>query len=353
MQIKNKILKYPSPYPISLLNSPDNIFEVFNKTNELLTKNSEYKEVIELYLRANRHILDLIPQTVYNFWSGHIFPLSEAEYELESSVDLALFGFYKQAMQSLRNFLELGLLSLYYNIDDMGHIAIQNWLHSLEDTPFRNRILKQILKNKNIEKFNNEINIIKEINILYKKLCNYIHTKGLKYSSSTLIRSNVNNFNEKTFIRWLKYFKQVVRIIVSLHLLKYPVGLQYTPIDQKFGLNKPIGGFLNPDQVKEIKKIFDDKTLKLLQKISNEDELAITLANQINQYPNISKEEFSKQIEENDKRQIEGMGFKNWLKNQKTILKILKNNNQNKYKKMLTYIKKIKKWAKLKNLLTK
>ena len=95
--------------------------------------------------------------------------------------------------------------------------------------------------------------------------------------------------------------------MVALHLLKYPVGLQYIPIDQKFGLDKPIGGFLNPWQVEQIKKIFDIKVLKVLQKISDEDELATTLAGEINRRPDITEKEFAKQIEEDDKWQIEKM----------------------------------------------
>jgi len=348
--MQNKIIKYPSPYPLDLVNSPDYIFDVFNKSNEFLKNNPEYKESIDLYLWANRNILDLIPQLVYNFWSGHIFPLSEAEYELESSIDLALFGFYKQAMQSVRNFLELGLLSLYWNIEDTGHITIQNWLHSLENTPFKKQVLEQILRNKNIKKFNNKVNIIEEINILYKELCNYTHTKGIKYSTRILNMANFNNFNEKTFIKWLNYFKRVVRTIIALHLLKYPVGLQYTPIAEKFGLNEPVGGFLNSYQAEQIKKIFDDKTLKVLQKISDEDESAIALAEEINRRPDVTEEEFAEQIEENDKWQIEGMGFKNWLRNEKVLIKHLKNTNPQEYEYQIKYIKKMKEWAKSKNL---
>jgi len=349
--MKNKLVKHPSPYSVELLNGPEYIFDVFDKSNEFLRNNPKHKDTINLYLLANRHILDLVPQLVYNFWSGHTFPLSEAEYELESSVNLALFGFYKQAIYSLRNFLELGLLSIYWNVEDMGHITIQNWLHSLEDTPFRDKVLKLILRNKNIEKFNNKTSIIEKITILYKELCNYTHTKGRKYSTSALIRSNVNNFNEKSFIKWLNYFRQAVRVVVTLHLLKYPVGLQCTPIAEKFGLNEPAGGFLNPYQAEQIKKIFNDKILKILQKISDEDKSAVALAKKINHHPDITEEEFVKQIEENDKWQIEGMGFKKWLSNEKVLYKPLKASNPQEYKEKMKYVKKMREWAKSKNLI--
>src|SRR2546429_8205913 len=101
-------------------------------------------------------IFDLIPATVDNFWSGNLFPYTEAEYELNSSIYFATRGFYKQALNSLRSVLELGLLSVYWDIEDKSHIAIQDWLQSKEDTPFRNKIQKRLLQNTNIKRFDDE-----------------------------------------------------------------------------------------------------------------------------------------------------------------------------------------------------
>lgn len=337
---KNKVLKYKTPSVVFLNNDTENVFTTFKITEDFLINNKEYIESIDLHLESYRCLLDLMPELVWNFGSGHIFPYLESEYELESSIILAMLGFYKQAIYSLRNVLEMGLLSIYYNVEDKDHIEIKDWLHSLENTPFKKKIFEKLLKNKNILEFENKTNIFNRIETLYKELCNYTHTKGARYSSKALLRSNVNNFNEKSFIKWFNFFKQTVRIVVELHLLKYPVGLQFTPIEEKFGLNGPVGGFLNPYQVEQIKKIFDDKTLKVLQKISNEDESAIALAEEINRRPDITEEEFAKQLEENDKWQIEGMGFKNWLRNEKVLIKHLKNTNPQEYEYKIKYIKK-------------
>jgi len=351
--MKYKNFKKLSNYSILINNDLNYVFKVLESSENFLINNKNYIKTIDTYLLAYKNLLDLIPETIENFWSGHIFPYAESEYELESSILLTFLGFYKQAINCLRNVLELGLLSLYFNLEDYGHKEIKNWLYSLENTPFRNRIMVKLLTNKNFEKFNKIINIEDWINTVYGQLCDFTHTKGIRYSSRALLNSNVNTFNKRAFIKWLNLFKETIKIVVALHLLKYPVGLQYTPIEQKFGLNGPAGGFLNPYQVDQIKKIFDDKTLKILQKISNEDESATALAEEINRRPDITEKEFAKQIEEDDKWQIAEIGFKNWLRNQKVILKSLKTNNQNEYKRMLAYIKKMKKWAKLKNLLTK
>ncbi len=107
-----------------------------------------------------------------------------------------------------------------------------------------------------------------------------------------------------------------------LHILKYPVAYQYTPIDEKFGLNGPVGGFLNPSQVERVKEIFDEKTNALLQKISDADLDAIQLAQWVQSFPDITEEEFEQQSIDQDKQTILHYvgGFPKWLEYQKQIL---------------------------------
>ena len=52
----------------------------------------------------------LIPETIEKFGSGHYFPYSEAFYNLQSSLELAMHGFYSQAFVGLRSVLELSTM---------------------------------------------------------------------------------------------------------------------------------------------------------------------------------------------------------------------------------------------------
>ncbi|WP_100344309.1 hypothetical protein [Compostimonas suwonensis] len=61
-------------------------------------------------------LIDLIPMTAQNAFSGNLAPAFEAEHEARTSFTLARMGLYKQALVSLRSVLELetarsGLLS--------------------------------------------------------------------------------------------------------------------------------------------------------------------------------------------------------------------------------------------------
>jgi hypothetical protein len=344
-----RILKYYN-FPIHLNNNFEHIFKAFKLNQDYLTKNNQYVKKTNLYIRVYKDLLDLIPETLDNFWSGHTFPYLESEYELESSIALASLGFYKQAIACLRNVLELGLLSIYYNLEDKGHEEIQKWFHALEDTPFKKKIIAKIMTEKNIEKYSHKINVEEKINTLYHRLCNFSHTKGFKHSSRELIQSNINQFIEDTFILWLDLLKHTVQLIVELHLLKYPIGLQYTPMENKYGINGPIGGFLEPFQIERIKKIFDAQTFKILKTISDEDKETVYLANEINNLPDITEEDFKKQMLEQDKSHMKLMGYKNWLKSEKLILKGLKKESHE-YKKMIENIENMKKWAKSEGLI--
>src|SRR2546421_3533237 len=123
----------------------EHIDEVVASTATFFEDNPEYAQIIENYVLVFHCIFDLIPATVDNFWSGNLFPYTEAEYELHSSIYFATRGFYKHALNSLRSVLELGLLSVYWDIEDKSHIEIQEWLHSKEDTPFRKKVKKRLL----------------------------------------------------------------------------------------------------------------------------------------------------------------------------------------------------------------
>ncbi len=307
----------------------EHVDEVVVATDTFFADNPEYAHRIESYVDVFRLIMDLIPATVDNFWSGNLFPYTEAEYELNSSVYFAIRGFYKQALNSLRSVLELGLLSVYWDIEDKSHIAIQEWLQSKEDTPFRHKIQKRLLEHKNIKRFDDEAGFFTQLDALYKKLSSFTHTKGARYSSRALSISNYNTFNEKSLKYWARSLQEVIRLVMMLHILKYPVAYQYTPVDEKFGLNSPIGGFLNPHQVERVKEIFDEKTNTLLQTISDADPEAIEVAKWVNSHPDITEEEYEQQAIDFDKQMIlhyKG-GFPKWLEEEKKILDVYDQHN--------------------------
>lgn len=300
----------------------EHIDEVVAESAKFFANHPEYAQIIEDYVFVFHNISDLIPSTVENFWSGNLFPYTEAEYELHSSVYFATRGFYKHALNSLRSVLELGLLSVYWDIEDKSHVEIQEWLHSKEDTPYRKKVKKRLLENANIKRYDDERGFFAQLDDVYNKLSDFTHTKGARYSSRALTVSNINTFNEKSLKYWVRSLQKVIRLVLILHILKYPVAYQYTPIDDKFGLNGPAGGFWNPGQAERVKEIFDEATNALLQKISDADQDAIALAEWVQRFPDITEEEFEQQALDFERQNIRHYagGFPKWLEYQKQIL---------------------------------
>jgi hypothetical protein len=127
----------------------DKSIEVYKQTENYFTENPDVKSRIEELGWVYHTVGMIIPQNFENLWSGHFFPFIESWEELQVSFNLICFGLYKQAFVSLRSGLELGLLSVYYNINDDGHNTVKDWLKSKDikeaNTPPAHKIWKILL----------------------------------------------------------------------------------------------------------------------------------------------------------------------------------------------------------------
>jgi hypothetical protein len=333
------------PDPFLLINSDDKILGVLQESNRYLEQHKELTKSIVERIWVWRSLLSLLPQTIEKALSGHVFPLVEAEYELESSAELCKLGFYKHAIAALRNVLELGLLSVYWDIDDQSHIDIRQWLGSQEPTPFLRRVFAKLKQNDNIKKFDERHKIFDATKSLYERLCNYAHTKGVRFSSRKLNRTNFNTFHEASVSAWRDLFFLVTRTVVAFHLLKYPVGLQYTPIEQKFGINGPAGGFLEPHEVERLKAVLEKDVADTLQDISDNDPGAKSLAEWVNAQPDITEEELDEQFELQEKHMIEMQGYEHWIENEKRMYARLEKSAPAAYAERLRHFESLRKWA--------
>jgi len=262
-------------------------------------KNSHLK--IDNLIWAYHEIGQVIPQNVPKLFSGHIFPYSESYYEIECSYQLLKLAFYKYSFIALRNALELGLLSVYWDKDNNSESLIQNWHESKEDTPFKRQIVSGLKTIENINKFCNQIDLFSRIDSIYNELSDYTHTKGYAFSGQNMNNANFTRFNEKVILKWSKLVEKVVQLLLTIHILKYPIAIQSTPIQDKFGINGPFGGFLDVFQSDQIKEVLNSDELQLMQTISDNDETAILLAEWVNSQPDITEGDFKKQIEDFDR----------------------------------------------------
>ncbi len=81
-------------------------------------------------------------------------------------------------------------------------------------------------------------------------------------------------------------------------LLKYPIGVQELPLWEKFGFNKPIGGFLESPNV--VLRLLSSSDICLLQEISNNDSDVQELSEEIHNMPDLTKKEIDIQRQKFD-----------------------------------------------------
>jgi len=326
---------------------PDKSIDVNRKTMEYLDNNPEVKAKIQKVTWLYHSLHNVIPVTTESFWSGHNFPYNESWEEMQISFNLVCFGLYKQAMVSMRSVLELGLLSVYYNINDEGHIAVKKWLSSDDskeaDTPRNQKVWKILIEHENIKRFQSHIDLKQRFFDL-GFLHNYVHTKGHKFSNKLgILKSNFQTFEEKSILFWLDTLEEIVVIILTLHILKYPTALMEYDFGKKFGIDVPCFSHLQSHEIENLKEFLPKDFFELLTVITSSHPETIDFLNWLESLPDMTEEDVENQICEMDKGDIERQGINEYKKNQLMLYGV--NNFNELSAKVQKRIDKLEKWA--------
>lgn len=280
------------------LNHPECAMEVREVTEKYFSENERLRSRVDEHLRASYEILDLIPQTVENLGSGHFFPFSEAYFELETSLVLAVFGFYRHAFVGLRAALELSLIGVYHDRSDQAASEVQDWLHGRDDRLQFSRMIESLSDITSFRTFCEISNFEDILKKTYHNLGGFVHVRGFPYSSARLVSGGMNRFSEESLNGFVDVFCSVAHCSVVLILLKYPIGVQFLPIESKFGLNAPAGGFLDAGARAAVMKILDPDTQKRLRVISDADPNVRSTVEQIESLPDLCDEDWARQAKE-------------------------------------------------------
>jgi hypothetical protein len=341
------MIHYP-PY----IYEPAKSIEVLEASEQYLEAHPDLKEKVINLGWCYQSIGKSIPQTTENWWSGHFFPFIESSEELQISFNLAMFGLYKQAFMSLRSALEVGMLSVYYNINDDGHKTIQDWLKSKDtweaNTPRADKIWKILNSNTNISRFNSKFNLkghFDDLNYLH----NYVHTKGYKYSNHLgVAKPNYQTFEESILFKWIDTYGKVAIIIITLHMLKYPITSIEFDWRTKVGIDNPFP-VLEAFEIDQIREILPFGYFDEIRNIASNDYETQELYKHIVNIPDMTEAEKERQIIDLDKMLIEhGQGFIEWEKQHLYWLNKISDEEKDK---ILHRIEVIRKWAEENNMM--
>ena len=206
-------------HKVNIANSDETILQVLEESNKYLEQNSDITNKIKRALMIFYDIEDLLPQTAETGGYGGMFPLAEASHELENSIQLCKIGFYKSALAALRNVLELGLLSVYWALNERSLASRQEWMSSKKHTPYTRDIISALDTDKNIKAFDDKYNFSRDVGKLLE-LSRFTHTRGTKYSYDYLTNGALNHFKEESFLKWFDFFLKVIKMVVIVHVFK-------------------------------------------------------------------------------------------------------------------------------------
>jgi len=145
-------------------------------------------------------------------------------------------------------------------------------------------------------------------------------------------------------LKWLKAYSEIISLVSTLHLLKYPLSVIRFDYQSNFGIDIPSFGGLEAYNIDKISQILPDGYLKDIEIIANNDPSTQETLKEISSMPDMSEEDLKEQSIRLDKSLIEhGEGFIKWLEHQNKILKLT--NQQEFSESMKVHIEILRNWA--------
>lgn len=238
------------------------------------------------------------------------FPTTEAQIELDLSIQQTLMGNYKSSIDHMRRGLELSILSIYLSNSKIDASVSRKWLTSQKDTPsFSQDMINTIITLNKFKQFNKSFKWSKKIKNLYWTLCDYVHVKGPKKGIRELNKGSSTSFagsmlwpiNLDSLIFVLDLYITVVRQLAISLCLYNPILLIGLPIDAKFGLNPPTGGFYNEGQSEAIRKLIPIKYELFFKRLIQNDDEVKDLLYWINTFPDLTEKQLKEQADNFEK----------------------------------------------------
>lgn len=154
----------------------------------------------------------------------------ESETDIKAAIYLVLGGYYRQAVATLRNWLELTLVGIYYNQRYQLSTSDYNlWKQGAKRSPHWPCLLEDLFETEGREmlvRADAEVKLRERLDNLHKELCAFVHLRGEEVRAWQQERDNVPRYVESAFDRWFSLAEQT-SIGTSLVLIaEYPQDLR-------------------------------------------------------------------------------------------------------------------------------
>lgn len=236
-----------------------------------------------------------------------IFPWVEAAHELDSCLTVIFEGNYKNAFDSLRRAIELVVTGSFFVLGNVEQEKAREWMESDRSTPNFKRALKVIEDACQYSGCDGEASWTESLLEHYWELCDVIHVKGVKNSSSEISPRysfisgvSIPHFDKKACSLSLSYYLKTVELVALMVALSNPVLLVGFDLERKFGLNAPMSGFYNSAQSDRLTSLIPDRFKLLIKTLIDSDPNIASVSQWFDSLPDITEEELELQIKKQD-----------------------------------------------------
>ena len=231
------------------------------------------------------------------------YPATETEMELDYSLKHALIGSYKAAFSDLRRALELCVTFVYLSSEEVERKKAVDWILSKDDTPGFSKSLGRLVMGGRFKSIDKSCDWKRNLQDLYWQLSDFSHNKGrlkgyreLNNTSFFMPGTSAPSIKYETLELFCDFFIRTVKEIVAIQALYNPVILVGVPIDEKFGLNGPVSGFLSVGQAKLVNRLLPSKYRTFFDDMIQSDEEIQSVVEYFDSLPDLTEDELEKQV---------------------------------------------------------
>jgi hypothetical protein len=142
--------------------------------------------------------------------------------DLRASFYLVLGGYYRPAIASLRNWLEMRLLGIYFGfVDRSKYEAWKKGKLDKQESPFGTKLIGWIFRRAEFQKAEKGVRLRSSLECLYHELSELAHGAGLEKYNLQADTDNVPRYNTASVDLWLKLMYRTLAEIVFCLFIAY------------------------------------------------------------------------------------------------------------------------------------
>jgi hypothetical protein len=141
--------------------------------------------------------------------------------DLRASTYLLLGGYYRQAILSLRNWLEIRLTGVYFALVSREPSEYEDWKKGKRRAPIGQALIRSLFSRAEFHKANRLLRLHEDMKKSYKELSTFTHGGVLTRYDLQSKTDNVPRFNPQSVDLWFEFASKVFGELVMCYFLAY------------------------------------------------------------------------------------------------------------------------------------